>query len=75
MRNVGFKIRTYKKLEKNQADQLPIFRYLIEKISAWSFLQISFLNAVFTVLVFREVGKYLPKHFFSEIKVNIPFRK
>ena len=43
----GFKIRAYKGLEKNQADQFLIFRYLIERISAWSFLQVSFLNVGF----------------------------
>ena len=38
VRHVWFKIRTYEKLKQNQADHCPVFRYLIERISAWSFL-------------------------------------
>ena len=42
-----YKTRTYKKLEKIQADQFLIFWYIILKISACSFLKVSFLYAGF----------------------------
>ena len=38
MRHVRVKIKTHKKLEKNQADQFLMFRYVAERSSAWSFL-------------------------------------
>ena len=38
----GFKIRTYKRHERYQADQFLLLRYLTERISAWSFLNAGF---------------------------------
>ena len=53
----GFTIRTYKELAKNEADQFPIFRYPIERISAWSSFckLVCFLNVGFYFILYVSV--------------------
>ena len=44
MRHVWVQDMNLQETSKNQVDQFLIFRYVIEKISAWSFLNAGFLQ-------------------------------